>query len=1029
MTTPPTDFAPKRQAVLLGLVAGLLCVGLTAGVYEFTRQAGERSLRDDIERQAQNRLINLQSAVQNYEVRLDTLRSLFEYSAVVSREEFRGISRKVLAGRPALQAVEWLPLVPGGERAAFEAAARAEGLADFVIRDRAGTEYRFVPAAERPDYLPVFYTEPFETNRPALGFNVQSGIVAAHVRRARETGRTVMTQRTRLFDPKGLAEGFITYLPVYDPPGDTARGRFRGMIVGVFRLDLFFADAPRPDQGAEHVDLLVVDRTADTPGVMCYLPAGRPTVVTDLPEESAFTGPYALEIPLRVWERNWGLRFRPCEAWFQTRLRASRPSLLIVLLGLFASGAVGLFVYGRLRRTSLIETQVTSRTAELRLARQLLEEDIRRRTQAEDALRASEANLQAILDHSPNAIFVKDLAGRYMLVNRQYTQMWNRPAAAIIGRTDEELFPTEAAARHRDTDRRTLAASAVIRFDATVSLPGRPTPVTSIVHKAPLRDADGRVYGVCGISTDITERIQAEAELSENRRQLSNLISQLPGAAFRCLFDDKLTALFASEGMELLTGHPPADFTEGRIHIAGLTVPADRPAVRQAVGAAIRDRRPFEVEYRLLHRDGKERWVLVRGRPIHDEAGTLRFLEGLAIDVTALKQAEADKISIERKLLEAQKLESLGVLAGGIAHDFNNILTSVLGNASLARHEVPTGSPVARSLDQIEQAARRAADLCQQMLAYAGKGRLVTDRVNLSELVRGTTALLEVSIGKNTRLDLRLADRLPSVLADITQLRQIVMNLVINAADAIGTSPGHITITTFARTADAGLLHNALGHPDLLPGIYAGLEVTDNGSGMTPETIARIFEPFFTTKFSGRGLGLSAVLGIVQSHRGALFVESQPGGGSTFRLLLPTTDGEAPASAAPFEVPADRPALRGTVLVIDDDDSIRQVTATVLQSYGAEVLTAANGLEGIRLLENPAQKISLILLDLTMPGLSGDETLDRMRQNGARQPVILMSGYSESEAMQRSASLGIAGFIQKPFELETLVARIKPFLT
>src|SRR5258708_7374080 len=475
--------------------------------------------------------------------------------------------------------------------------------------------------------------------------------------------------------------------------------------------------------------------------------------------------------PFPIWERNWELLFRPTPQWLAAN--HTRGPLGVLALGLLTSGALALFAYGRVHRSALIELQVTGRTAELRRAQAMLNEDIQR-------------------------------------------------------------------------------------------------------------------------------RIAAEAELQENRRQLTNLVSQLPGAAFRCAFDERLTTYFASEVMLALTGYPAADYLSGRISITDLTVPSDRFIIRDAVGRAIRERRSFEAEYRIRHREGAVKWILVRGQPIYADDGPLRFLEGLAIDVTALKEAEAQKLAIERKLLEAQKLESLGVLAGGIAHDFNNILTSVLANASLARRGTAAGSPVARSLEQIENAARRAADLCQQMLAYAGKGQIITDRVDLSELVRGTTSLLEVTISKNTRLDLRLADGLPPVLADITQLRQIVMNLVINAADALGGNPGLITVATRTSEAGADLLKSSLGHPDLPAGPYVELEVTDSGSGMSPETMARIFEPFFTTKFSGRGLGLSAVLGIVQSHCGALFVDSQPGVGSTFRLLLPATKGQAVASAPPF---------------------------------------------------------------------------------------------------------------------------------
>jgi two-component system cell cycle sensor histidine kinase/response regulator CckA len=533
---------------------------------------------------------------------------------------------------------------------------------------------------------------------------------------------------------------------------------------------------------------------------------------------------------------------------------------------------------------------------------------------------------------------------------------------------------------------------------------------------------------ILGRRTEQIEREVAErtTELAESRREIDSILRALPGAAFRCAFNETLTALFVSDGMLALTGYPADDFISGRLHIAQLTVPADRPAVRAATARAVQERRPFEIEYRFIHRDGQEKWVLVRGRPIYDAAGGLRFLEGLAIDVTALKRAEQERMTIERRLLEGQKLESLGVMAGGIAHDFNNILTSVLVNASLARHLA--AGEAGGHLEQVEKAARRAADLCQQLLAYAGKGKLVTERINLSELVRGTASLLEVTISKNTRLELQLADGLPPVLADVTQLRQIVMNLVINAADAIGEAPGRITIGTYACSAGTDLLQQALGRPELPAGAYVGLEITDNGCGMSPETIARIFEPFFSTKFSGRGLGLAAVQGIVQSHHGALFVESQPGSGATFRLLLPATQGQAVPSAPPFVESTEPVRLNGSVLVVDDEETVRGVVSDVLETFGATVLPAAGGEEALALLRAHGDRIALVLLDLTMPGISGEETLRRFRAMNARPPVIIMSGYGETETMKRSTDLGVAGFIQKPFEIATLLARVTPHL-
>lgn len=526
------------------------------------------------------------------------------------------------------------------------------------------------------------------------------------------------------------------------------------------------------------------------------------------------------------------------------------------------------------------------------------------------------------------------------------------------------------------------------------------------------------------LEEDIRRRVETERRLRESESRLQAFLDHSPNSIF--IKDTSGRYLLCNQKFSSFCGRPSSEVI-GRSDDE-LFPPDEAAQYRRSDAQVIQAGASVVFED---HIPGSDRpgTALVQKYPIRDAHGRISGIGGIATDISDRKLAEQEKLAMERRLLAAQKLESLGVLAGGIAHDFNNILTAVLGNASLARHDAAVGRPIDRSLEQIEHAARRAADLCQQMLAYAGKGKIVTADVDLSALVRDTSALIEVSISKSTRLELNLAENLPPVLGDETQLRQIVMNLVINAADAIGTNPGIIEIKTYVRPADADLLRSALGHPELPPGTYAGLEVTDNGCGMPPETLARIFEPFFTTKFSGRGLGLSAVLGIVQSHHGALFVESTPGVGSTFRLLLPATeaappkptqtDGNASSSVIQF---------RGTVLVVDDEEAVRDIAAAVIEFHGATAVRAASGDEALAQLRNPAQQFSVALLDMTMPGMNGEETLRRMRETHPRLPVILMSGYSENQTMQRSASLGVAGFLQKPFEIAALLAKLKQHL-
>jgi PAS domain S-box-containing protein len=322
---------------------------------------------------------------------------------------------------------------------------------------------------------------------------------------------------------------------------------------------------------------------------------------------------------------------------------------------------------------------------------------------------------------------------------------------------------------------------------------------------------------------------QRTAELAESRRQLATLLHALPGMAYRCSHDSELRVLFASEGVRPLTGWDPADFTSGRAHFRDLIHRDDIDRVRAATRRALQERTDLEVEYRIRTRDGREKWLLSRGRGNYAPDGTLLNFEGLAIDITAQKHAENERLSLERKLLEGQKLESLGLLAGGIAHDFNNLLSTILGNASMARISLPSDSSSDAQLRAIESASLRAAELCRQMLAYAGKGRFVVEPTDVTALVEDLLPLLRISIARQASLELQLGRGLPPVMADATQLRQIVMNLVLNGADAIGERGGEITLTTRYAAVDAAGLAGCVTGSDLPPGEFVVIEVRDTG--------------------------------------------------------------------------------------------------------------------------------------------------------------------------------------------------------
>jgi len=398
---------------------------------------------------------------------------------------------------------------------------------------------------------------------------------------------------------------------------------------------------------------------------------------------------------------------------------------------------------------------------------------------------------------------------------------------------------------------------------------------------------------------------------------------------------------------------------------------------------------------------------------------------GVARNISERKRGEQERLKLEKQLLHAQKLESLGVLAGGIAHDFNNILTAIVGNADLALMRLAPDSPVRDNLQRIEKSALRAADLAKQMLAYSGKGRFLIERVDLNRLLEEMLNMLELSASKKVLLRLNLTRLLPTVEADASQLRQIAMNLILNASEAIGEKSGEITVSTGSLFCDRAYLNDAWFDKNLPEGLYVFLDIADNGCGMDRDTLSRIYDPFYTTKFTGRGLGMAAVLGIVRGHKGAIKIDSEPGAGTTIRILLPA--GALPSEEPAREAEEDRWRGRGKVLLVDDEETVRAIGSEMLRELGFEVLTADDGREALETFRSSSE-ISFIILDLTMPHLDGEQTFVELRKLDPGVRVIMSSGYNLQEVNHRFAGKGLAGFIQKPYNLSALRAVVKQSL-
>ncbi len=387
-------------------------------------------------------------------------------------------------------------------------------------------------------------------------------------------------------------------------------------------------------------------------------------------------------------------------------------------------------------------------------------------------------------------------------------------------------------------------------------------------------------------------------------------------------------------------------------------------------------------------------------------------------------QAEEERLANDERMQQMQKLESLGLLAGGIAHDFNNLLMGILGNADLSIKELAVTSPVRDMIEEIQQAAQSAAELCKQMLAYSGRGRFVIQSLSMNELLRSMEPLLDASVSKKVSLRFDLADELPPIQGDVAQLRQVILNLVTNASDAFGDGTGTITITTRTRMCDQSFFAQTYLAEERPQGNYVCLQVKDTGSGIDDENKNRIFDPFYSTKFTGRGLGLPAVLGIARGHDGAVHVESEAGMGSTFTVVFPVAP--VPAQELPQkQLTAADWQGSGLVLVIDDEELVRSVTKRILEKMGFAVLTAKDGIAGMDVFGKYRNDIAVVLLDLTMPRMSGQETYRELRALSAETPVILSSGYDAMQAAERFNEEGLAGFIQKPYRARDLREKLR----
>jgi PAS domain S-box-containing protein len=600
-----------------------------------------------------------------------------------------------------------------------------------------------------------------------------------------------------------------------------------------------------------------------------------------------------------------------------------------------------------------------------------------------------------IVEAVPEGIWLTDPQGLTVFSNRRMAQILGVDFESMAGMSCFACVFPEDMAEARMQFERGLAGDRP-PFDFRLRR-GDGSAIWVSIACMPIRDEGSSLLGILGLFSDIDERKRAEEALRESEERLRSLVDSAPVITWMTGPDKKGT--FYNAQALAFTGLPLEELVgDGCI---ALLHPEDRDRYQAVTSAAVEARAPFSTEVRLRRADGEYRWMMVSGLP-RVASGIFLGHIGTGVDVTALKR------SYEQHLA-SQKLESLGVLAAGVAHDFNNFLGAIVVRAETAQSDIGPGSRAADDLDQIRLTALRAAQIVSQLMTFAGHESAASDAIDLSQLVNEMLGLLKVSISKTARLRTELAAGLPPVHANPAEIRQLVLNLIINASEALEGRSGFITIITESAPLGAQSTEGVR------------LAVEDTGIGIAPELKSRIFDPFFSTRSAGRGLGLATVQGIVRRLGGSIDVESVPGRGSRFAVLLPATASAAPRETREVAPPPAPPAPAATVLFVEDEPSMRSAVTKLLRRRNFDVLEAADGMSAVELLRSDPGRVDVVLLDVTLPGMPGREVFDRLRRIKPDLKVVLSTAYSRERTMSEFRERNTSGFIRKPYQTRDLV--------
>ncbi|MEW5735611.1 MAG: transporter substrate-binding domain-containing protein [Thermodesulfobacteriota bacterium] len=654
--------------------------------------------------------------------------------------------------------------------------------------------------------------------------------------------------------------------------------------------------------------------------------------------------------------------------------------------------------------------------------------DISESRKAQEALRESEEQLRTLINAVPDIVYFKDGQGRWLQANEFYLHLLHLENTEYRGKKDSDLAGlsplfSDAFLVAEDTDERAWEAGTLYRGEETIPRPGGPDHVFDII-KVPMLHPDGTRKGLVVVGRDITDRKRAEAKLEE----AYDIIRKSPVVAFLWKNAEGWPVELVTENVEALFGYSPQELLSGAVPFSRTLHPDDLPRVADEVASYSKEegRVSFDHQpYRIVTKAGKIRWVNDSTIIRRNTKGEITHYQGILFDITERIQAQEESERLQSQLLQTQKLEAIGRLAGGVAHDFNNMINIIIGYADIALLDLSPGDPLRETLDEIRQAANRSAELTKQLLGFARRQTISPLILNVTEVIGVCEKMLRRLVGEEIELRFTAEKHLWPVEMDPSQMDQILTNLAANARDAIqGT--GEITIEASNATLDEAYCAEHLG---CIPGDYVKISFSDSGVGMDRETRERIFEPFFTTKNEreGTGLGLATVYGIIQQNRGFINVYSEPGQGTAFNIYLPRFHGKK-EGPAPAKGPEQSLVGTETILVVEDEGQILKLCKMTLERQGYKVLSAQTPGEALLLCEKHIAEIDLLLTDVIMPGMNGNELKERITSLRPEIKTIFMSGYTADTISHRGVLAQGTNFLQKPFSPRELAQRVRQVL-